>query len=450
MVNRLWGSFFAIMIVGVGHFLPAPTQGNPVVSVIPAGGATTLEVASGGAFTLPAPNLGSEQLKRHLEGDLAFEAKFVAAPAPINAGLGPRFNNVSCISCHVANGRGRPDKFGTAISSLILRVSLPGQRADGGPLPVPGVGNQLADRAIYGERPDAKISVSYEEFPVEMAGGDIVNLQRPTYHIDDSREPLPQELLVSPRAAPPVFGRGLLEAIPEADILAKADPDDRDGDGISGRVNRVWNPITKRHELGRFGLKANNATLLAQSASAYLGDMGVVAPPFAGPPPDGTDAEIDWKTLHDATFYVQTLAVPARRDTDDPFVAKGERLFQSMGCASCHTPTWRTGEFTEIEELANQEFAPYTDLLLHDMGDGLADNRPDFEAGGTEWRTPPLWGLGLTKTVSGHTFLLHDARARNNTEAILWHGGEAENSREAFRLAQPTDREALLAFLKSL
>ncbi|MCA9610347.1 MAG: c-type cytochrome, partial [Myxococcales bacterium] len=223
-------------------------------------------------------------------------------------------------------------------------------------------------------------------------------------------------------------------------------PDDADGDGISGRVNRVWNPRVGAMTVGRFGWKANTADLAAQTAGAYLNDMGVSSQ-YA--PDDDGSWELADDVVADTTFYVQTLAVPAPHDLGGADVARGERAFRQMGCDGCHTPTLETGPH-EIGALAGQRFHPYTDLLLHDMGEGLADGRPDFEATGREWRTPPLWGLGLTRTVSDHERLLHDGRARGVAEAVLWHGGEAEASREAFRTASAADREALLAFLRSL
>ncbi len=416
------------------------------------GGELTVPISSSEAFATPAPNLTGERLERHLKGDAEFEARFVTEPAPVNPGLGPHFNNASCIACHTRDGRGRPDKIGEALSSLFLRVSMPGRRTDGGPPPVPGLGNQLADRAVYGERAEGRMEVDYTEFEVELSDGERVSLRRPHYRIVDAKVPLPDEILMGPRVAPPVFGRGLLEAIPEEAILALADPEDADGDGISGRPNRVWNPVTERKELGRFGLKANNPTLLVQSASAYLDDMGVTPPALAGYSGDRNEegAEVSWETLEDVTFYVQTLAVPARRNPDDPMTARGEELFGQLNCAACHHPEFTTATLEGLPEVSNQKIRPYTDLLLHDMGPGLADGRPDFEADGSEWRTPPLWGIGLTRVVSGHTFFLHDGRARTLEEAILWHGGEAAHSREQYKALSKTDRHAVLRFLESL
>jgi CxxC motif-containing protein (DUF1111 family) len=269
---------------------------------------------------------------------------------------------------------------------------------------------------------------------------------------------VPGGTLLSPRVAPPVFGLGLLEAIPEEDIIARADPADLNGDGISGRSNHVWNTAANRAEVGRFGWKANNPSLLQQSAGAYNEDMGVTSPYFplehchgnTGCDTLANDPEVTNEILESVEFYVQTLGVPARRNTGNPDVQKGKALFSEVGCAGCHVPETRTGTHPSVPEVSNQVIFPYTDLLIHDMGPGLADGRADFLADGSEWRTPPLWGIGLTEVVSGHTFFLHDGRARSVEEAILWHGGEAEESRDAFRHLPASSRNALLAFLLSL
>jgi CxxC motif-containing protein (DUF1111 family) len=260
--------------------------------------------------------------------------------------------------------------------------------------------------------------------------------------------------------APAVFGVGLLEAVPEAHILAAADPDDTDGDGISGRPNQVADVVNGGTSLGRFGWKANVPSVEQQNAGAFHGDIGITSALFPDEncPPEqvacgsalsGGVPELDAAKLDRVTFYTRTLAVPARRDVGQPVTTEGQELFASLGCASCHLPELRTGE-SDIAALSNQVIHPYTDLLLHDMGPGLADGRPDGEASGSEWRTAPLWGIGLVDTVNGHTRFLHDGRARNLSEAILWHGGEAQASADAFRASPARARDALIAFLESL
>lgn len=394
------------------------------------------------AYGHPLPNLTPQQEALFARGDAAFNAVFVRA-GRLNPGLGPRFNNTSCAGCHVGDGRGLPI-FGDVAkhSQGLLRVSLPGGQ------PVPGVGFQFRDQAVLGFEPDGTLRVEWEEIPGQYGDGTPYRLRKPKLTVTLANgKPLPAQVQTSLRVAPPSFGRGWLEAIPQAEILAQADPNDQDHDGISGRPNWVKDHRGKTR-LGRFGLKANTADLLEQTAAAYLNDMGLGNPVF---PDENGKVEISQQTLDIAVFYTQTLAVPARRNLSDPQVRQGEALFVQMGCSSCHTPRFVTGNDHPIAALRNQEIHPYSDLLLHDMGKGLADGRPDGEASGQEWRTPPLWGIGLTRTVlGGDEAYLHDGRARTLEEAILWHGGEAEAAKAAFRTA-PTDfRAALLAFLKSL
>jgi CxxC motif-containing protein (DUF1111 family) len=425
-----------------------------------AGGETTVENRTSLAFSQPAPNLSDQEVALHKEGDRGFGDTFVTAPAPVNAGLGPLFNNSSCIACHIHDGRGMPTK-----GSLLVRVSLPPSQAIlahqssifesqaeasvslGNAPPVPRLGTQLQDQAIYGVKPKATVEINWHEKTALYGDGTPYELRSPLIDITlADGKPLPSGVLTSARVPPPVFGRGLLEAIPEQDILSLADPQDKNNDGISGKPNRVWDVRQKKLVLGRFGLKANNPNLFQQNAAAYINDMGVTNSLF--PEKDGT-TEIDLKTLKAVTFYTQTLSVPSRTLTHNPVVQKGETLFVQANCAACHVATLQTGNHP-VKAVAHQTIHPYTDLLLHDMGESLADGRPDFEASGNEWRTAPLWGLGLTQTVLPYSGYLHDGRARTLEEAILWHGGEAERSKDAFRAMAEPDRTALVQFLNSL
>jgi CxxC motif-containing protein (DUF1111 family) len=258
-----------------------------------------------------------------------------------------------------------------------------------------------------------------------------------------------------------VFGLGLLAALSEETLAGLADPDDEDGDGISGRLNRVWDPKSNSVQIGRFGWKANQAGLEQQNTGALLGDIGISSPLFPSqdcPPPQsacqaavtGGDPEIDQEKIDFLVTYTNLLAVPARRDVDQPEVLAGKAIFSELGCASCHIPKLETGELDGFPEVSGQTIRPYTDLLLHDMGEGLADHRPDFLADGREWRTPPLWGMGLSQNVNHHTRLLHDGRARDASEAILWHGGEASAAQAAFKALNERERARLLRFLSSL
>ncbi|MGH7681878.1 MAG: di-heme oxidoredictase family protein, partial [Candidatus Eiseniibacteriota bacterium] len=410
------------------------------------------------AFSLPAANLTDPDL--HRDGDAAFEAKFVQPPASANGGLGPIFSSPSCVGCHVGDGRGTLLLGGNELGSLLLRISLPGvdPNGTGGPNPVPGFGAQFDDHATFGVAPEGHVQITYTETVHQFADGRQYSLRTPTYHIVDAYTSFPADALISPRMALPVFGRGLLEAIPEASILALADESDADGDGISGRPNYVYDFVSHTTVLGRFGWKANQPSLPQQVAAAYRGDMGVTNPIFTAenaqgqPQDDGLadDPEISMGTVEAATFYTQTLGVPARRNVNDPVVLQGRRAFDTARCGSCHTPTFVTGMLPGVPEVSHQTIHPYTDLLLHDMGEDLADGRPDFQATGREWRTPPLWGIGLTEVVQGQAFYLHDGRARTLMEAIMSHGGEATVSREAVRKMEKADRDALILFLQSL
>ena len=452
----------SILLSACGSESPVAVESTPVFSTSElSGGETTVFDASSHAFSIPAPNLSSSALAKHLEGDVEFEAVFVTAPAVVNPGLGPIYNNVSCINCHSRDGRGRPPGADEGLVSLLFRLSLPkAEDSVNGkpPTPVPGFGTQLNNRSIVDADPEGKVKIEYTDQTLTTADGTRVHLRYPNYTITETYQPLPEDVEVSPRVAPAVFGLGLLEAIPEETILAYADETDVDGDGISGKPNYVWDVVEKRYALGRFGWKANQPTLIQQVAAAYHDDMGVTTSLFSTENSAGQSQltehsatpEVSDEILDVVTFYVQTLAVPARRNVNDPQVKQGELLFAKAQCASCHVPTLRTGVLAGVPSVSNQTIHPYTDLLLHDMGPDLADNRPDFRANGREWRTPPLWGIGLVRRVNGHTNFLHDGRARDLMEAILWHGGEAEASRQAVEQMSKAERDALIAFLESL
>lgn len=435
-------------VVGLGWVGCAGSDVDPEPPL--AGGATTVFDRSSNAYAFPAPNLTPSDLELHLEGDVAFEAVFVSPPATIHPGLGPLFNNNACVRCHIRDGRGLPVAGqGPLGSALLVRVSGTegAPIVPGGAVPAGLLGTQLQDHATYGRTPEATITLDWIEEPGEYGDGEPFSLRRPRLTITLANgEPLPADVLTSPRIPPPVFGLGLLEAVPEAAILALADPEDRDDDGISGRANYVWDVERGAEALGRFGWKASVPTLRQQAATAYAEDMGVSSPMF--PELDGR-SEIDAHTLDVVAFYTRTLAVPARDALESVEVRRGEELFREVGCASCHVEGLRTGD-DDVSAISNQTIRPYTDLLLHNVGFELADGFPDSLASGTEWRTAPLWGLGLTQTVLPYSAFLHDGRARTLEEAILWHGGEAERAKEEFRMSPKRDRDALVAFLRSL
>lgn len=348
------------------------------------------------------------------------------------------------------------------MSSMLLRLSVPGTDAHGGPSPDPNYGGQLNPYGILGVPGEGTPRVTTSVQSGEYDDGGAYELSTPSYAIEDvAFGELAEDVMISPRTAPQMVGLGLLQAIDEADILAAADPDDEDADGISGRANWVWDEASSSEALGRFGWKANQPSLEQQVAGAFLGDMGITSPLFsqqncteAQPEclqaPDGGSPELDAEHLADVVYYSKLLAVPARRSVGEREVQRGEALFRELACSSCHTPRFQTGEIEDFPELSQQVIFPYTDLLLHDMGEELADGRPDFGADGNEWRTPPLWGIGLFEAVNDHTRYLHDGRARNLEEAVLWHAGEADASARAFRALDSEERSALLRFLESL
>ena len=416
------------------------------------------------AFAQTAPSLSSVERRAFAVGNSFFNDNWVTAPSSTEGrdGLGPLLNAQSCSTCHFRDGRGEPPADADDPErGLLFRLSVPGEGDHGGVVPEPNYGDQLQDRSILDVPPEGQRPHHVPRGEGSLRRRHPLRAPRTRLHVRGARRgPMATDVLVSPRIAPSVFGVGLLEAVPERAILEHADPDDRDGDGISGRANSVWDVAREQMALGRFGWKANVPTVEQQNAGAFTGDIGITNRLFPAQPctavetecaaaPNGGEPELDDHKLDRVTFYTRTLAVPARRDVDRPDVRDGEELFRAAGCSSCHLPTLRTGD-SDIDVLARQSIHPYTDLLLHDMGAGLADGRRDGLAGGREWRTAPLWGIGLQETVSGHTRFLHDGRARDLSEAILWHGGEAEAARERFTEMSSEERESLLAFLRSL
>lgn len=429
------------------------------------GGDTTVFDESFTAYSLPAKNLTRDERDVFSLGDHFFNRNWVIAPASTaaNDGLGPLFNATSCSGCHRRDGRSAPPIDPDDPSSgLLFRLSVGGADEHGGPRNEPSYGGQLQPLSILGVPQEARYVITYVPRPGAFADGEPFELVAPSYTFADlAYGALAPDVMVSPRTAPAMIGLGLLEALTDEAILATADPDDRDGDGVSGRVNMVWDVVGARRVVGRFGWKANVPTVTQQVAGAFSGDLGITTSLFpeescvasqraCSDAPTGGRPELSDETLREITHYSRTLAVPARRQTRDPVALRGERLFRDAGCASCHSPKLVTGTTSPLPGLRRQIIRPYTDLLVHDMGADLADGRPDFDASGTEWRTAPLWGIGLLPVVSKHTRLLHDGRARGVAEAILWHGGEGAAAREAFRVMAKGDRTALLAFLASL
>lgn len=429
------------------------------------GGDTTRPLATAEAFTFISANAPSNVKGGFTFGNQLFNTVWVPAPGPQTTtdGLGPVFNREACSDCHINNGRGLPPpEVGAPMDSMLVRLSVPGEDQHGGPKGVPGYGDQLQDRGIEDVLAEGRAIIKWKEIAGSYDDGAPYSLRKPTVQFADlAFGPMPDDLMTSPRVANPMIGLGLLEMVPDDLLYALADPDDSDRDGISGRVNVVWDARDKTMATGRFGWKANAPNLTNQNSGAALGDMGITTPTRSR---DNCETEQDLciaSAVHDGvemtkTFlnqmnvYTRRLAVPRQRGAGLPEVIRGQAQFFEAGCQACHMPTLETGIDPRTQDLAEQTFHPFTDLLLHDMGEGLSDGRPDFLASGSEWRTAPLWGIGLTKKVTGHERYLHDGRARGLEEAILWHGGEAEASKENFRTMPKDARDDLVAFLKSL
>lgn len=449
----------------------------------PGGEATSRKsVDNANAFSNSSGNMPFRRELDFKVGNGVFRKLWVSSPSSTTSsdGLGPVFNSRSCQRCHLKDGRGHPPKANFPdddATSMFLRLSIPPETEEQkkqlaerhiNVVPEPTYGTQLQDFSIQGIDAEGKMHIEYTEQAFTFPDGETLTLRKPTYTIaQPAYGPLHPKAMISPRVANPMIGLGLLEAVPEKDIRALADADDKNGDGISGRPNEVWSIINDKVMLGRFGWKAGAATVKEQSADAFAGDIGISNPLAPRPSGDCTPrqpkclAAINGnsekegveagKTFLDlVTFYSQNLAVPRRRNAANADVLAGKKLFHTTGCAACHAPSFTTGELEGQPHLSNQKIWPYTDMLLHDMGEGLADNRPEGVANGREWRTPPLWGIGLTHIVNGHEFFLHDGRARGLVEAVLWHGGEAEQSRDSFAALSRKEREKLIAFVKSL
>jgi len=425
------------------------------------GGSTTVFNTGPNAFGMPLANISRSNRRAHVVGNSFFNKNWVFSPSSTTArdGLGPLFHARSCSSCHVKDGRGAPTNDSSTSIGLLFRLSVPG-KSSGDPV----LGVQLATKAAPGVEPEGTVNVSYEEEEIGFDNLKTASLRKPQYELiaNDHYGKPHAEIQFGPRIAQQLVGVGLLEAVTDKTILANADPNDENGDGISGKPNYIFNPESKKKELGRFGWKANEANLRTQTASAFLRDMGITSPihpieDFTKPQKEkinvtliANSPDIDDSKFNRVVTYLRTLAPPAQRNANDPSVKRGDILFNKIGCSKCHIPTLRTASVAAIDELKNQPIKPYTDLLLHDMGEGLADGIKDSLASGSEWRTPPLWGIGLTKTVNGNTFFLHDGRARSIEEAILWHGGEGSNSRKNYSSLSLDDKDDLLNFINSL
>lgn len=459
---------------------PADFEAPETFEPMQGGAGTSRRRPNRDAFSHSNANLTFEEQHDFKVGNGLFKKLWTSSPSSTRAsdGLGPLYNARSCQGCHLKDGRGRPPRPGDKAVSLFLRLSIPPQtemqqdalsNRDIQRVPEPTYGGQFQAFAVQGLSGEGRFDIEIEEIEVALNGGETAVLQKPHYRIRDlGFGPMHPETLVSPRVAPPMIGLGLLQAIHPGDIEALADPEDLDEDGISGKVSRVKDTETGELTIGRFGWKATNPTIRTQTAGAFSGDIGISTPDRPDNYGDCTQAQTECRMMPHGeqsslgiseapdpvmdlvTFYSENLAVPLRRDVDDTDVLRGKEIFYRTGCTACHQPKFVTSRDADNPAHRFQLIWPYTDLLLHDMGEGLADHRPVGDANGREWRTPPLWGIGLTETVNNHTRFLHDGRARNLLEAVLWHGGEAQETRDKVVEMQPDERKALIKFLESL
>jgi CxxC motif-containing protein (DUF1111 family)/cytochrome c553 len=434
-----------------------------------------------------APNILGENVQNFTQGRRLFHTDFTtgnhieanntltAPEVAVHAGFaGPLFNQLTCEGCHSHNNRGVAPAAGSPFDSVVVKLSGTGKDANGAPASDPNYGKQLQNRSNGGMTAEGSATFQYQTVAGTFADGTPYSLVKPTTSFMGLSGPTPASYSV--RLARPLVGMGLLEAIPEADILAHADPTDCNGDGIKGVPNLVFDPEDGTMKIGRFGWKASKASVRHQAAEALNLDIGVTTSVFpkhdCGASQAGcTSADKGTPELSDADLnlivtYMRALGVPARRDLKDPKVMRGETLFTQLGCVGCHQPNQHTGNASPFLEMQNQVIHPYSDLLLHDMGPELADNsQGEFVATTSMWRTPPLWAIGLCDEVAqgfqkdqtlnpapnqGPCHYLHDGRARTLLEAVLWHGGEATRVKNAVVALPAADRDALLAFLGSL
>lgn len=459
-------SFLCLLLSAFAGACADSASGVPGVDPLeqfPGGETTNTLLLGSNAFLRPAPNLTNEESLQFFSGNGLFNQAWVEAPASTagNDGLGPIFNARSCSGCHFKDGKGTVSEAGGPLVGLLFRLSIPGgSNTEGHSRADPVYGGQLQDQGLPGVPEEGSVRIDWETVNGTYSDGAPYSLRKPIYTLEGlNYGPTADGLMVSPRLAPHMVGLGLLEAIPAAAIEALADPEDIDADGVSGRAQS--HATASGPALGRFGWKADAVSIPQQVANAFAGDMGLTTPLNAvddcttaqsacTASTSGGSPEVADTVFERVVLYSRTIAVPIRRAVGNPEVLEGRSLFYEVGCATCHTPSHKTGDFP-ITALAYQTIWPYTDLLLHDMGEELADGRPVGVASGREWKTPPLWALGLIGDVSGGTAsFLHDGRARSLEEAILWHGGEAQSAADRFKRLTATERSALIRFVEDL
>ncbi len=458
------------------------------------GGDTGIAITSSESYSKPSSNLPASRKGNFFIGNAFFKQPWVIAPASTDSrdGLGALFNVAACQSCHVKDGRGHaPMTSRDDADSLLIRLAMPAttdeqrhqlQSSLIEKVAHPMYGGQLQDRGIQGVPAEARVSVKWTDKPVTFADGHIETLRAPTFTLTNpGYGAFDEELMVSPRIALPMIGLGLLEQIPDADIKNQAVSASKDSSAISGKFNWVMDPQTGKTALGRFGWKAGQTKLVTQNQSAFNEDMGLTSnirplesctplqtaclKATIGADQQGNNkppVEVSDEVVKFVEFYTRNLAVPHRREADSELVLAGKEHFYDMGCQSCHTPRYQLPKTDDDRlEQHGQVIYPYTDLLLHDMGDDLADRtiagklppkdaQVEFLANSYEWRTPALWGIGLAQTVDPQATFLHDGRARTLIEAVLWHGGEAKAQQQKVLKLDKKGRAELNAFLQSL
>lgn len=440
---------------------PIPKPEDPEEINVNSGGEnfTTTDFGEN-TFGQQGNQLTREESRSFVFGNSLFRRNWVEAPASVTSldGLGPLFNARSCGGCHFKDGRAAPfDEFAVRKPGTLWRISVNGNQ------PHPMYGSQIQDVSLQKIKPEGNVETTYETIIGTYTDGTSYELLKPILELKNLGYGTIQErFALSTRIAPHLAGLGLLEAIPQSEIMALEDEFDQNQDGISGKIRIVENKKTKQQTIGRFGWKNEQPTILQQSAIAFSGDMGLTTNLF--PNTDFTDEqkkiypdvlqggypEVTDFQLKEMVIYLQALAVPAKRNTTTEQYLKGQKLFRKTRCNSCHVEKFVTKSGNNISSLDNQTISPFTDLLLHDMGEGLADMDAGFNAKfRKEWRTPPLWGIGLIPNVNKHTRLLHDGRARNVEEAILWHGGEAEQTKNQFKQLAKQEREALIFYINN-
>ena len=433
-------------------------------------------------YKQPVTGLTPKQLKQFKEGEKVFNNFWMAVnnpiipltwdlslPGPAGAewGLGPMFMATNCAACHVNAGRGRAiDASGSLAVQHVLRLSVPGQDAHGGPNPHPNYGTEIQMFDIVTRKDksaragEAEVFIDWVTQKFSFADGETLELRQPKVRVENLNfGPLGEGTMLSLRNSQAMMGVGLLEAVSDKDILKLAEM--QKTKGLNGRPNYVRDDIRQQTSMGRFGWKANQPSVRQQIAAAFSSDMGINSALYPETQCTAVQKECLEAIRHDKpelrpelweaiTTWAMSLDAPVQRDKDKPEVKRGEQLFVDSGCAACHVPELKTSQFDALPQLANRKIRPFTDLLLHDMGPDLADGRPDYKAGAADWRTAPLWGIGLSRQVSASTSFLHDGRARNLQEAIVWHGGEAKPARDKFTTMPKAQRSDLLAFLESL